>query len=199
MANDPQTWDELVASAAEWLNRSDLDDKIPEFIAFAERKFNRTLRTVEMEARSTAVLTGDSLELPSDFLALRSIQVDDTVLAYITPDETFAATDQGSPLFYTITDGQFFFRPIPDSGDVTLTYYAAIPALSVSEPTNWLLTAHPDIYLWATLLQAEAYIWNDQRLELWKTALDEALAELLSLNRKKRSGPIRLRSPIIPV
>ena len=59
MAEDPETWTELKASVAEWLNRSDLTSKIPEFIALAERKFNRIIVTPERETIATASLTGE--------------------------------------------------------------------------------------------------------------------------------------------
>ena len=63
MASDPQTWTELKASMAEWLNRSDLTSKLPEFIAFADRKFNRTLMVPDREETSTASTSGARLAL----------------------------------------------------------------------------------------------------------------------------------------
>ena len=38
------TFAELKTAAANWLDRSDLTDRIPEFIALAEARFNRILR-----------------------------------------------------------------------------------------------------------------------------------------------------------
>jgi hypothetical protein len=69
MAEDPETWTELKASVAEWLNRSDLTSKIPEFIALAERKFNRIIVTPERESTATASLSGETLGLAYRLLA----------------------------------------------------------------------------------------------------------------------------------
>jgi hypothetical protein len=52
-------------------------------------------------------------------------------------------------------------------------------ALSVSAPTNWLLTEHPNIYLFATLVEAHSFIENVQAATLWgsrlQTAIDDAV------------------------
>jgi len=50
------TFAELKTAAANWLDRSDLTDRIPEFIALAEARFNRILRIRAMETVSTAIL-----------------------------------------------------------------------------------------------------------------------------------------------
>jgi hypothetical protein len=39
--------------------------------------------------------------------------------------------------------------------------------------SNWLLTAHPDVYLYATLVEAAPYIGEDARLPLWRSELAE--------------------------
>ena len=51
------TYSELQTAAANWLDRSDLSDRIPEFIALAEARFNRILRIRDMETVSTAIST----------------------------------------------------------------------------------------------------------------------------------------------
>ena len=51
------TFAQLKTAAANWLDRSDLTDRIPEFIALAEARFNRILRTRDMETVSTAIST----------------------------------------------------------------------------------------------------------------------------------------------
>ena len=54
MASDPTTWDELKATLANWLNRDDLSAaEIPEAIALAERRFQRTVFSPERETETT--------------------------------------------------------------------------------------------------------------------------------------------------
>ena len=184
---------DLLAGVASWLNRTDLTATIPDFIRLAETEFNRRLRTIEMEARATATLTGSAVALPTDFIGLRSIKIDKTLLDYITPGELFDDERTGTyPVRYTVSDGQFFFRPAPSSGTVAIDYYASIPALTVSNTTNWLMTKHPDLYLFATCAQAEFYLVNDDRVAAWKGRAEEIMAQINMATQKERYGGRRL-------
>lgn len=182
---------ELLAELANWLNRTDLTGQYPEMIALAEAEFNRRLRTIEMEATATAAVTAGVVALPTGFLGLRSIAWADTYLDFITPGEALEDDSTGTPRYYTIADGQFYFRPATD-GTVTIAYYAAIPALTVSNTTNWLMTKHPDLYLFGVLAQAEFYGWNDSRAGLVKGRVDELIEQINSGVAKERYGARRL-------
>lgn len=180
---------DLVAAVGNWLNRSDLTARIPEFIALAEAEFNRTLRTVDMETRATATLTGEALAVPTDFNGLRSISQDDNFFTIVDSQALFnAPTTGGVPRLVAVSDGQFFFRPSPSSGAVEIVYYSKIPALTSVNTTNWLMTNHPDLYLFATLAQAEFYGWNDERLPLVKARTEELIEQVNGHTNKVRYG-----------
>lgn len=186
-------YSDLLSAVSGWLNRgSDLDSRIPDFIELAEAEFNRTLRTIEMETTSTSTLTGDAVAVPVDFLGLRSIKIDNTVLEYVTPSEIADDEGTGTPTRYTVSDGQFIFRPAPSSGAVEISYYASIPALTVSNATNWLMTRWPDLYLFAVCAQAEFYVWNDPRVPLWKARAEEIMAQINQQTLSERHGGRRL-------
>lgn len=192
---------ELVAAINGWLNRDDMAAIAPDLIALAEAEFNRTLRTIEMEQRSTATLNGDALAVPDDFIGLRSISVDNTFFDQVSAQELFdIPTTTRLPRKVAITDGQFFFRPAPDSGTVTINYYQKIPALTASNLTNWLMTKHPDLYLFAALAQAEFYNWNDARLPLVKARTEELMQQINDETQRIRYGNRRLQmsSPVYP-
>lgn len=188
------TYADLLSAVAAWLNRgSDLDARIPDFIKLAEAEFNRKLRTLEMEVTATSTLTGDAVAVPTDFLGLRSIKIDNTSLEYVPPAEV--ADDEstgGYPTRYSVVDGQFVFRPAPSSGDVEIAYYASIPALTVSNTTNWLMTRWPDLYLFAVCAQAEFYVWNDPRVPLWKARAEEIMQQINQQTLSERHGGRRL-------
>lgn len=187
---------DLVAAIGNWLQRTDYTAQAPDFIAMAEAEFNRVLRTVDMEGVSTATLTGEAVAVPSDFMGLRSMSYEGTAFQQITPSELFdMPTDMGgAPCYVAVMDGQFFFRPVPSSGTLKITYYQRIPALTVSNTTNWLMTRAPDLYLMASLVQAEFYGWNDKRLPMIKGRVDEILAQLIAENEKVRYGGRRLQA-----
>jgi hypothetical protein len=54
-----------------------------------------------------------------------------------------------------------------------MVYWQTITALLAS--TNWLVENHPDVYLYATLMEAAPYLKADPRIEVWKGFLEEAL------------------------
>ena len=64
---------DLKASIADFLNRSDLTDVIPDFIKLTESDLNRQLRTREMSVRTRAPLDSQYLQLPEDYLGMRNI------------------------------------------------------------------------------------------------------------------------------
>jgi hypothetical protein len=185
MADD---YNQLVTDIGDWLNRADLSAKIPRFIRMAEAQFDRRLRTIEMEGTATATLTGDSVALPADFAGLRSINYGVYALQEVPPQNIDDDTTTGIPSVFAIVDGMFVFRPAPASGTVKIRYYQKLPALTVANPTNWLMTKWPDLYLFAALIQAEFYNWNDSRLPLIKSRVDEIYAEIEESINKERFG-----------
>jgi hypothetical protein len=187
------TYAELQTAVANWLDRTDLTDRIPEFIALAEARFNRVIRAPDMLTRDDAfTIDGQYETLPSGFLeASRFVLATSpvTVLEYKTPQELgelrTGRTSAGKPAYYTVVGGSFEFLPTPDSSyTASLLYYARLSAVSSS--WNWLATSHPDIYLFGALCEAEPYIRDDQRVVLWEARLAKALAELNVQNERKR-------------
>ncbi len=69
------TYTELKASVADWLNRTDLTNVIPDFISLAEAQIERTLRTRQMIVRATASIDTEYSAVPADFLETKSIKL----------------------------------------------------------------------------------------------------------------------------
>jgi hypothetical protein len=199
------TYSGLVASIERWLNRSDLGTVIPDFITLVEDRLNRLLRAPDMENIVTLTVSSGSVDLPTDFLEARHLYVDADPNNEIVPasldtfQHAFSSSQTGRPQVYAVSDGQLMFAPSPDATySVQLHYYKRIPALSASNETNWLITTFPSLYLWGSLVMAEAFIWDDDRIPLWKGAWDEALAEFKRHGTWKRhgGGPLAPRIPV---
>lgn len=186
---------DLVAAIHGWLNRSDMATIAPDLIALAEAEFNRVLRCPEMEVRSSATLSGEALATPTDFIGLRSMASDNAKFEVLSPDDLLAIPEShtGFPNYVAVIDNQFFFRPVPSSGTVEIVYYQKIPALTSGNPTNWLMTKYPDLYLCAALVQAELYNWNDERLPLLKARVEEIMGQIAEAVKKERYGGRSLR------
>lgn len=175
-------YSELQAAIADWLNRTDLTNQIKDFIRLAEARFSREVRSHEQIVRKTAQSTAQYIALPTDFAGAENIQIGTQKLVYLTPeraDDYRNAKITGPVRYYTIIGKSIELLPTPTS-DVTveLAYYAEIPPLSDTNPTNWLLTKHPDIYYYGALCHAAPFLNDDQRLVTLASLTTTAIAAL---------------------
>jgi hypothetical protein len=71
-----------------------------------------------------------------------------------------------------------------------VVYWGKFAPLSDAAPINSILTAYPQIYLYGALLQAEAFVMNDQRLAIWQSAYTRAVdkANEVAENRRGTSA-----------
>ena len=197
------TFAQLKTAAANWLDRSDLTDRIPEFIVLAEARFNRILRIRDMETVSTSISTvagTREYSLPTGFVQMKEFHLTTdplTPLAYITPEmmtRLWAGSSKGKPEVFTIIADNVRLGPNPDAVYTTsMLYYKTFTALSDSATTNDMLTNNPDVYLYGTLLEAEPFIMNDQRVQLWGMAFKQAIDDIQNQDNKDRHSGSQLR------
>jgi hypothetical protein len=192
----------LKTAVANWLDRDDLDARIPEFIAINEAVFNRVLRIRPMETIVTAATVGGtkSYDLPTGYVQMREIHLDTspiTSLQYLTPEmlyRVWAGSTSGKPNAYSIIGNQIYFGETPDGAyDYVMTYYKTFDGLSDAAPTNWVILNAPDVYLYGTLLQAEPFLMNDHRIPVWERGLRQAISDLQEQNDKDRHSGSELR------
>jgi hypothetical protein len=196
------TYTELKTAVANWLDRDDLTDRIPEFIALAEARMNRVLRLRMMEAKYTASTVGAqrNYALPTGYLQMRNFQLNTspiTTLSYVSPeifDRLWGGSTGGTPQFYTILANEIQLGPIPASVQtMEMLFYKKITALSGTNLTEQMLTDNPDIYLYGALLEAEPFIMNDERVSLWALGFEKAVANLQEQDNKDRHSGSALR------
>lgn len=77
-------------------------------------------------------------------------------------------------------------------------YTAKIPALSDSQTQNWLILYQPNVYLYATLIEASTYLRDDQRTALWGQGYSNAVASMVAAENRARFRNARIR-PAGPV
>ena len=197
------TFAQLKTAAANWLDRSDLTDRIPEFITFAEARFNRVLRIRDMETVSTAISTTAGTreyDLPTGFVQMREFHLTTdpiTPLSYITPEimsRIWAGSTRGKPEVFTVIADKVRLGPNPDAVYTSsMLYYKKITAVSDSATTNDMLTNNPDVYLYGTLLEATPFIMQDERVPLWLAAFEKAVADIQNQDNKDRHSGSQLR------
>ena len=196
------TYSELNTAVANWLDRDDLTDRIPEFIALCEARFNRLLRIRAMEEKQTAstVAGQRNLALPTGFIQMRNLQINASPIVpmqYVTPeiyDRLYGSASTGTPQMYTIISDEIQLGPIPASAQtIEMLFYKKFDALTGLATTNWMIITAPDVYLYGCLLEAEPFIMNDPRVQLWATAFKQAITDIQEQDNKDRHSGSALR------
>lgn len=175
------TYADLQTAVGTWLHRSDLTAQIPDFIALAEARMNADLRARQMETITSINTTANNafITLPSDLLRIRRLTTSDyTPLRYVTPDELQAdwRTQTGTPQVFTVIGSQAQLGPVPDAVyALQLSYFQKVPALSNTNTTNWVLTNWPNVYLYGSLIAAQPYVMNDERMTMFMALYKEGV------------------------
>jgi hypothetical protein len=132
---------ELQAALADYLIRSDLTVRIPDFIALCEGRLNRTLRVRDMETSFGLVMAAGSGALPGDYLEWISAQwigPRTADLRYVEPNSEEwqrRYRPSGDPAMFTILAGALKLRPVLP-GNVTLYYSARSRRSPPRRPTG---------------------------------------------------------------
>ena len=179
----------LKSSIASWSHRADLTDYLDDFIDFTEARLNRELRVSQMETSATITPSSDVLTMPTGWLAVRNIKLDTNpvqTLDYVTPAEMDRlANGQTEAGKYTIIGDQIKLDAAT-SYTVTIEYYAKIPALSDSNTSNWVLEAHPDVYLYGCLAEVFKFAMDEAEATKYTVLFLNGIAEIRALDRKRK-------------
>lgn len=200
------TYTELKDAVADWLDRSDLTARIPDFIALAEARLNRELRIRPMEVRSILELTAGQkyFALPGGYLQMRNIQLNTnptTPLEYVTPemlDRLYGSDATSRPRAYSLIGDEIQLSPIPDSTyTLEVAYYEKFTPLgdgtAGTVTTNWLSENAPDVILYGALIEAEPFVKNDERMPLWLNAYKESIDKIQKADNKDRHSGSQMR------
>lgn len=188
--------DLLAAIPAHLFNRTDLGAVCPDFVAMAEAQMNRRLRVRQMIGRATATIDGEFGTVPNDFAGERTFQLQTNPVTRLTfvsatemDDMEASHAAAGRPAYFSVVGAEFRYLPAPDAEyTAELTYWKRIPALSESNTTNWLLTAHPDAYLYGALLQAAAYLKDTEEEQRYASLFTTILNDIQGANAHESFG-----------
>lgn len=182
-------YSELQTSIADWLLRTDLTAVIPDFITLAEARMKRDSRVRRLVTVDPFTIDAVTETAPTGLSSIESLYIIgdnskylelETVSPGALADVQQAHQPSGVPRVVAVQDDTTFkFAPVPDQAyDAVLTYWEGVTALSVSNTTNWILTEHPDIYLFGALMESAPYMKDDERIPVWGTRYEAALEEL---------------------
>lgn len=182
------TYSELQTEIIDWSHRSDLAARIPNFIQLAEASFNTILlsRLQEFEVELTGVTGSRYTPLPTDYYQKRFLWITEfgtrDELDFKIPEKLCvnALTSRGYPNEWTIDGANIAFDCLAQSAFTFDFRYAKKITLSDANPTNWLLTDHPDIYLNGAMVQLCIFTRNLDMLKVWKPMYDQILKDVQS-------------------
>lgn len=174
----------LQSTIADYLNRADLTAQIPTFIQLAEADFNTRLRTREMIIRAEAQSSNEFVQLPTDWLEAINLHIVDGAqpLRFVTLDEADYINKQQiftNVAAYSLMNGAIELIPAPGADiDIEMIYYGKITPLSSEVTTNWLLTKAPDVYLYGSLMHAQPFLMDDQRMPVFAALYNSRIEAL---------------------
>ncbi len=190
------TYAQLQAAAANWLVRSDLTARIPEFITLAEARLNRVLRTrlAEAEVALAATIGGRTIPLPVGFTEPLRVWIDRSgervELPFIEASLIGASSLRGEPGAWSIDGANLRFdRPCDLAYALTLRMLRSF-ALSEAAPTNALLSDAPDVYLFATLCEAGPFLRDGELSDAYEARLGRAIGELNAKDARSRAARV---------
>lgn len=178
------TYANLQASIASWVNRDDLTSVIPDFIALAESDMNATLRTRQNTAYATVTFAATGLApLPDGFRAVKTIRLSDSPnydLESVSLDrisELLAYNrESGNPEAFAVDGDSLRAYPTPSTDvDALCHYFRTIPALSDANTSNWVLTNYPQVYLYGAICHAHAYMDDTEEEQKFRAKFEDAM------------------------
>lgn len=190
------TYSELQTAIANWSNRSDLAAIAPDLIALAHERINRDLRVRQMEAAlAETAITDNRIAVASNIVGIKTLWIsgyEDSPLTTRPYEVLLTQGAEGTPSGWAWQGGYLYFD---GSGSVAGVVYEAVPALSDTNTTNWLLTAHPSLYLSGAMAEACVYIRDQAGLALWNDRFKATLADIQGGDMRDRlSGPLTARA-----
>jgi hypothetical protein len=192
MALDSYT--NLKAEIADWLDRDDLTSRIDTFIDLAEAKLSREIRVRAMLKRASGSLTGRYMALPSGYRGMKILRLLTDPVSVLEQCNLTELTKRqcatGKPEFFAVHEEIEFNRAPDESYQAEMVYYAPLASLSDSTSSNWILANAPDLYLYGALSAAEPFLDNDERLATWKQLYNDGASAInLEDQRSRTSGP----------
>jgi len=196
---------DLKAAIVARINHSEVADNAEDFIRIAEDDIARWLKVTWNESRAYATPTSAFIELPPDYLAMRSIQWDSGGYRYtleqLSPhlaDQESPSTAAGFPRYYTVQDGQIELRPAPagsNTSTLTMTYYYRPAYLSDLNLTNEIIDNAPNLLLYRSLAEAADFVFDDQRHMKYMTMYEKTKQEVIKEDSKRKwsGSPLRVR------
>ncbi len=216
------TYQQLQDEVASWLNRRDIGDKMPGWVAMVETEIAQTLRARCMVKSATQAVDNAYVTLPPDFAQMESIRdatsgemldlKDEWSGHWVSPYSSSWSAGSvvsiaGTPATaYRLVHDCIEFLPhpvIPDPPDpswqpqqVLMGWYAKPTPLVLPADTNSVLEALYAVYLYGVLKQGAIYELDDDRAAQMDAAWQQAVTRANLHKQQSDYGGAPLRAEL---
>lgn len=191
---------DLKADLIDHLNRTDITDaQAGRFIRQAQSRLERVLRIPTMQRVISTTVTAGSTQgyilVPSDFLELSELSVDDTILERVALRQLRAtAYPEGNPRVYTPVADRWMIAGEATGGQtIEALYYGTFALMTNDTDENDLAAFAPDLLVYgAAVLAGDRYESDDR--DRWKATYQELLNEVLEQDMRQDAtgGPMSI-------
>jgi hypothetical protein len=171
----------LQQAVSDYLAKSDLTTFVPNFIQNAENKLYRRLNLRNEETSMSISVASGVGAVPADFKALKFAYVNETpvtLLEWMPIEQLYTKypvrSGSNTPNYISRDGTNFVFGP--DAKDFTMAgiYYAKQDPLRTTD-LSWYVVNAPELLLYGSLLEAEPFIKNDDRIPVWREFYNNAV------------------------
>jgi hypothetical protein len=165
---------DLVTLVESYIHRanSSVDDNIGAWIDFATKRIGRDLRSQENLISVDLTPLVNPVVLPDNYRELKVIQYpgdgnSDVSLRSVPAPTIARLTNTGSsPAVYSVSGFNMTIKPF-QAKTFAMQYWAEPDALVVDTDENDVLNAYPYIYLYAVLIEAQAWLQDFTQRSQW--------------------------------
>lgn len=181
------TYGEFVGMLESFLGKKGLSDRIHWFVELAKRDLERRhdFAFTRREWETTYVEGG--VPLPSDFKTVcgnQPVSVNGRLVEFTSEARELSDPGYSWQRAYIKPDGKLVLVPSLPGATVRLRYYARLPRYVSEAEEDFILKYAPDVLLWATLMVANFYLFEEDRVPLDEAAFEKALKSLMELDER---------------
>lgn len=186
------TYSDLCTSVGQWLHRSDLATRIPDFVKLAEVRLNRKLALLQQETETTLTATIGSrlMAKPVDLSVPMALWLTTyqprKAMEMVIPTRLPVTVYRGLSNYFTVTDTNIEVEN-PADREYTYTFRYIAQFDLANQSTNSLLTDYPDTYLYCTLEEAAIWIQDDAILSKVSVKAQNAIKDCMSQSQRTKA------------
>jgi len=194
MAAEAMTYDSLVEDVIKYSERDDENfvNQIPRLIMMAEQAIAAEIKTLmQLNVVNTTVLANNAvIQKPARWRKTTSMKINGQPVMLKSMDYVSmyqSESNPGVPLYYGDYDyDHWALAPVPATTyPLQIIYYSRIQPLDITNQENLLTREAPQALLFGTLLQAQGYLKNQEKLMVWKSFYTDAIAALKTEDQKR--------------